>query len=304
MTDWADLDLSFYKSLLDRMFDGVYFVDRDRRLLFWNDGAERISGFQSAEVIGRRCYDSILMHTNEAGDLLCFNGCPLAQTILDGQVREVQVFLRHKHGARVPVVVRAAPVRNAKGEIIGAVETFSDNSLLAAAIQQMEKLQQENLMDPLTGIGNRRHTEIKIDSSLVEMRRLGTSCALLFIDIDHFKRVNDQHGHSVGDRVLQMVADTLRLNLRAADYLGRWGGEEFLVVLEYIDAEGMVRIGEKLRRLVSQAQWDLADGNVQVTISIGATLARTDDTLESWVARADRLLYASKHAGRNRLSCG
>lgn len=304
MTDWAHLDLTFYKNLLDRMFDGVYFVDRERRIMFWNHGAERISGFEAGEVTGRRCFDNILMHTNEAGELLCFTGCPLAQTILDGEPREVQVFLRHKNGARVPVVVRAAPVRNAKGEIVGAVETFSDNSSLVAAIQQMERLQEENLVDPLTGVGNRRHTEFRIENCLSEMRRLGTSCGLLFIDIDLFKRVNDIYGHPVGDRVLQMVADTLRLNLRAADYVGRWGGEEFLVLLDHVDQEGMVRIGEKLRRLVSQSQWEHADGIVQVTISIGATLARSDDTVESWVSRADRMLYSSKHNGRNRLTCG
>ena len=89
--------------ILDQMHDGVYLVDTERTIRFWNRGAERISGYAAADVIGTRCSDNLLMHTNERGDPLCVVGCPLAATMRDGDAREIGVFLRHKDGHRVPV---------------------------------------------------------------------------------------------------------------------------------------------------------------------------------------------------------
>jgi diguanylate cyclase (GGDEF)-like protein len=128
---------------------------------------------------------------------------------------------------------------------------------------------------------------------------------LLFGDIDRFKGFNDTYGHDVGDRVLRMVASTLRDNVRGDDVVGRWGGEEFVVLVQGTSSQAdVVALGEKLRALVEASRLDLPKESVTVTISLGATLLQPGDSPESLVRRADLLMYRSKEAGRNRVTAG
>jgi diguanylate cyclase (GGDEF)-like protein len=128
---------------------------------------------------------------------------------------------------------------------------------------------------------------------------------LLFCDIDHFKSLNDTFGHNLGDNVLRMIAQTLRANIRETDTMGRWGGEEFLIILQDIDAESLLMIGEKLLNLVRKSHLTLPDRHIlSATVSIGGTLVRKNDTVDSVVDRADRLMYQSKVSGRDRITIG
>lgn len=295
-------DENFYKRILENLFDGVYFVDRRRRITYWNKGAERISGFKPGEVLGRSCADNLLMHVDNAGTVLCSSGCPLRATMQDGEVREVEVFLHHAEGHRVPVVVRATPLRDEQGEIVGAVETFSDNSNMIEALKRVDQLNQEAHQDPLTGIGNRRYIEMKIKTSLAEFNQNYQPFGLLMLDIDRFKRVNDEYGHDVGDQVLKMIASTIEKNIRTTDHIGRWGGEEFLVLVHNLDLNHLHWISDKLRALVASSYLPVSGKLVQVTVSVGATLVKPADSLATLVKRADRLLYKSKAEGRDRVT--
>ena len=156
--------------------------------------------------------------------------------------------------------------------------------------------------DALTGLPNRRHLETQLYSRLEELRRSGIGFGLLFIDIDHFKQINDRHGHEVGDQVLRIVADTLSLSVRPFDMLGRWGGEEFLGVLPHTDLENLRAIAERLRVLVSYSRADTDNCTVTATISAGGTVAAPADSAESLLKRADHLMYVSKKNGRNRVT--
>ena len=298
-------DRDFYKDILDNLYDGVYFVDQDRMITYWNKGAERITGYPSDRVLGRSCRDNVLNHVTANGVLLCMNQCPLAACMEDGKAREADVFLHHADGHRVPVLVRAAPLRDEQGNIIGAVETFSTDMGGISARQQLRELRHSTRTDMLTGIGNRTYLEGRLRAGLAEFENQEGGMAVLFIDVDHFKRVNDTYGHEVGDKVLRMVGTTLKQTIRKTDAVGRWGGEEFLVILyEMGTLEVLKAVCEKLRTLVEMSRLDLEEQSIQVTISMGATLLRPQDTPESLVHRADALMYESKQAGRNRVSLG
>jgi diguanylate cyclase (GGDEF)-like protein/PAS domain S-box-containing protein len=299
------MDDNFYKEILNSLQDGIYYLDRDRIITYWNGGAEKITGYAADQVIGRSCRNNILNHVNEQGIVLCNDHCPMAATMQDGEPREVYVYLHHAEGHRVPVQVRSTAIRNQHGEIIGAVETFSKGTSPEIRERRIRKLQQTAFLDPLTSIGNRRHLESRLKASFVDFRENNIPFALLFCDLDHFKAVNDTFGHNLGDRVLRMVAQTLRANIRETDTMGRWGGEEFLVILQDIDEKSMPAIGEKLLNLVRRSNLSLPDKRiVSITISIGATLIRKEDTLNSIIDRADRLMYQSKADGRNRITIG
>ncbi|MEI6047090.1 MAG: GGDEF domain-containing protein, partial [Chloroflexota bacterium] len=292
----------FYRKLLDHVYDGVYFVDRNRKITFWNKGAEQLTGYTSERVIGSSCSDNLLNHMNEEGTVLCKAGCPLAKTIADGQPRQAQVYLKHADGHRVPVLVRVLPFLDEMGNVVGGVETFSDNSALVTTLSQVNELQRTVARDLLTGVGNRQYIEMKLQSCLSEFKMQLLPFGLLFIDIDHFKRVNDTYGHNTGDKVLKMVANTLSCNVRATDFLGRWGGEEFVALIPNLRENHLANIANKLRHLVAGSQLQVDQHEVRVTISIGATLAQGEDTAETLVGRADQLLYQSKSSGRNCVS--
>lgn len=295
----------FYKDLVDHLFDGVYFVDQNRVITYWNQGAERITGYSAEQVIGRSCRDNLLNHVSANGLQLCLSNCPLSACMEDGKPREAEVFLHHASGYRVPVRVRASPIRNAAGEIIGAVETFNNNTRTVNLRHQLRELRRTSQKDPLTRIGNRLFVEGRLRAMLAEFRHTHTPVGLLFLDIDYFKQFNDIYGHELGDKVLQMVASTLSYNIRTSDAVGRWGGEEFLVLLYDVEDEGdLFIIAEKLRTMVAWSQLDWQGEQLKVTISVGATLLQSHDTPASFVRRADLLMYESKHHGRNRVTVG
>ncbi|MCM0080501.1 GGDEF domain-containing protein [Geomonas sp. Red32] len=288
--------------LLECLFEGVYFVDKERQIAFWNAGAERIAGFSRAEVIGSCCADNLLCHISGEGTELCLNGCPLAATMEDGQQRESRVFLRHKLGHRVPILVRTSPVRDAEGNVVGAVEVFSDNSSSMQILQEYEKLKKEVYLDQLTGVGNRRYGEMTLVNRLFNLATNGFPFSVLFMDIDHFKRFNDEFGHRTGDQLLTMVARSVALCLRKVDVVARWGGEEFVAILPGAAGEVLAMVAERVRAVVEKSFVMVNGERVSVTVSIGATVARSDDDLESVVHRADELMYRSKNGGRNRVT--
>ncbi len=224
-------DHEFFKKLLDEFHDGVYFVDRERRITYWNRGAERITGYAASEVVGKRCMDNILIHVDAEGVSLCNGHCPLVFTLSDGAPRYAEVFLHHKEGFRVPVSVRVTPIRDGQGAVTGAVEVFSDNVPQAALLERITQFERLAYIDPLTEVANRRYTEIVLSARHEELRRYDWPFGILFVDIDLFKAVNDRYGHAKGDDVLRMVAKTLVNSVRSFDVVGRWGGEEFLLVL-------------------------------------------------------------------------
>jgi len=294
----------FFRDILNSMFDGVYFVDPERRITFWNRTAEGLTGYEAREVVGRRCADNILVHVDGDGRNLCEGLCPLARTLEDGESREADVFLHHRNGHRVPVAIRVSAIRSPAGRITGAVEVFSDNSRRLAEFAEADRLKRLALVDPMTELRNRRFTEMSLQSILKEVARYSWPMGLLFVDIDRFKRVNDTYGHEAGEQILKAVGQTLVQSVRSFDIVGRWGGEEFVLIIRNITGKSLGRLAEKLRVLVAKSFVTLAASQVGVTISIGATTISPDDTVESAIGRADQLMYRSKAAGRNRVTLG
>lgn len=293
-------DSTNYKHILEQISDGVYVVDLKRKITFWNHAAEKITGYNADEVVGKFCADNILMHVNDEGDSLCKGACPILFSLEKARSHEELLYLRHKAGHRIPVKIRISPIYEGK-KIVGAVEVFSDateQSQLARKIQHLEKLA---MVDDLTGIPNRRFLEQSLDARSNELTRYDWPYGVVIIDIDYFKQVNDTHGHQIGDEVLKMVAKTLAHNARVFDIVGRWGGEEFLAILPHVSLEQLNQIGDRYRRLVNSAECKSEKGPISVTVSIGAALANKDEDLEKLIERADKCLYNAKRYGRNRI---
>lgn len=293
-----------FRTLMDSLQEGVYFVDRNRVIQYWNKCAERITGYTADEVVGKSCKDDLLVHVDPSGKSLCKSKCPLVFTMQDGENRSARVYLRHKDGQRMPVQVNVSPVRDEQGNIIGGLETFVDATPSIAALEEMERLKDLAFLCPLTGVGNRRYSEITLEQKLEEMKRSETRLAVLFIDVDRFKFFNDKYGHAVGDLVLKMVTRTMMGALRGSDFIGRWAGDEFIVIMPNLRPLDLEMTANRLRILVQRSTRQASEGKIQATISVGAYMCKSEDTMKTVLDAVDQIMYVSKEKGRNRVTVG
>lgn len=170
---------------------------------------------------------------------------------------------------------------------------------LKAAYQRIEELAE---LDELTGSYNRRCIVRLLDAEIEKSRQTSTPCAIALIDLDWFKRINDAHGHPVGDEVLRTFAITIFANIRPADCFGRYGGEEFLLLLPGTDGDAASRTLDRLRGIVADLDWSAFSPGMRVTISAGVVTLRDNDTADTFLVRADSALYSAKAQGRNRIA--
>jgi diguanylate cyclase len=176
---------------------------------------------------------------------------------------------------------------------------YQSGQKLKEAYRRIEELAE---LDELTGAFNRRCIMRVLEEEIVRTHRHGQPCSIALIDLDWFKRINDVHGHPTGDEVLRTFAITMFANIRAIDRFGRYGGEEFLLVLPNTPAEAAARLLDRLRMIVADLDWSAFSPGMQVTFSAGVATLRTEEHSDSFLARADKALYASKAQGRNRIT--
>jgi diguanylate cyclase (GGDEF)-like protein/PAS domain S-box-containing protein len=304
----APFGADYYKSLLDNLYDGIYCVDRNKTITYWNKAAGELTGYSEQEALGRISCVQVRVHPEEKDGTPGLDTCLLEQTLGDGQVREVECFILHREGRRIPVSTRVAPILGARGEVEGAIQIFRENSGRLAVRQTIGRLEALALLDQLTGLPNRRFLERFLDSKIDELHRYEVPFGVLFIDIDHFKDLNDHYGHDAGDRVLWSVSRQMTSILRTSDTIGRWGGEEFLAVILNVNRERLQQVGEKMRSYVERTAIQHESRQLQVTISLGGVMAgppgRAEVDRNLLLRTADDLMYESKKAGRNRVTVG
>jgi diguanylate cyclase (GGDEF)-like protein len=304
---------AFYEKLLDNLQDGVS-PNRERKVTYWNEGAKRLAGFTSAdfagagftdnEVLGKEVSESILACVDEAGKANSDDARPVHGAMQYPESGVAEFYLRQKRGYRSPVPVRALPIRNSAGNIVGAVEVFSDSTVRLKFDTRATELEQLAFRDALTGLPNRRYIELKVEHGIQDHQRLGRLYGLLMFDLDHFKQVNDCHGHEAGDAMLKAIGESVSRGLRPDDIVGRWGGEEFLVLAPDVDALTLGDLAERCRILIAESAVAVRLSRVSVTASIGATVLIHSDNANSVISRADELMYQSKHSGGDRTTAG
>lgn len=291
-----------HTDFISNLYEGVYIVDKSRKIVFWNSGSEEITGYKSEEVVNSKCYNNILKHVDKDGKSLCLDGCPLQDTLITGKMNENHVFLEHKHGYRIPVSVKTIPLYDDKNNITAAVEVFKDLRLSEIHYNENIKLKEIANVDLLTDLYNRRYLDFQLENWIKEAKSFDLGFALLFFDIDYFKNINDAYGHNIGDEILKVISNTLKSNLRPGDIVGRWGGEEFIAMIKTNDNDFLFNLAQRLRRLCQNSSYKLKDKLLSVSVSIGATFYHKSDSGQSLIARADQAMYQSKQTGRNKVT--
>lgn len=282
---------------LESIGDGVLSTDVACNVTYLNREAERMTGWSRGEAYGRPIGDIFHLidgNTREPAR----NPVELVIERKKSMSLHAMSVLVRRDGYESPIEDSVAPIFDRHGEVTGAVVTFHDVSEAKAMAQKMEHLAQH---DYLTGLPNRMLLNDRLQQAMAYAKRHGTQVAVLFLDLDNFKHINDSLGHSVGDKLLESVSKRLVAQVRHSDTVSRQGGDEFVVlVLEDVHAERTTVIGEKILRALASPHH--IDGNeLHITTSIGISLFPTDgDDGEALLKNADTAMYHAKTKGKNK----
>jgi len=287
------------QAILEGLPNGLYVVDRDRKILFWNQGAEQITGYRGPEVIGRYCQDNLLMHCDENYAPLCGDRCPLKDTMLDGRPRDTNVYLRHKEGHRVPVRIRAIPVRDPEGTIIGAAEIFDERHDVPELQMHPNAKAVHNHMDDRTGVSDEASARQYLEACLRDYGEDHIPFGVLLIAIDRVAEFRQAYGGEAVAKLMHTVAVTLAKSLREGDIVGDWTHSRFLALVVNCPPASLAQIVFMLKRVVSVAEIPWWGDRLAVTVSIGGSAVRPGDTADSLLARAESALAASAEKGGN-----
>jgi diguanylate cyclase (GGDEF)-like protein/PAS domain S-box-containing protein len=293
---------SFTNTILNQIQEGVYCLDRDRRIVLWNKGAETTTGIEQSEVLGKQCPEDVVLLVDHEGNSIDPEKCPIIATLKDGMIHSAELYIRHKDGYRLPVFLHVIPVFKEDGEIIGTAEIFTDTSPKVTIPLNVNELERMALIDTETGITNRKYLEMHLAARLDEFQKYNLPFGLIYADIDHYNKILERYGRFNAAKVLRMIARTVHKNIRYFDIVGRWNTEEFLIVLLNLDETRLDIVANKLRLLVSESYISVETGVLSATISMGACLVQRYDTVESLVKRAEQLMMHSKWRGRNKVS--
>ncbi len=289
------------RQVLDSVHDGIYMVDRHRKITYWNKGAERLTGFRSSEAVGTTCSE-LLMHIDRSGRSLCNEACFTVETMADERPREMMLYVLHKEGYRLPVATRVIPSRDAEGKVEGAAVIFGDVTSMFVQVKRLEELQKIIRRDPPAELESKREIEISLHVRVDEMQRYNWPFGVLFFDIDRMAEINEQYGAYKGNRVLRVVAMTLLGGIRSTDVVGRWSGNEFITIVGDVNEHQLYAVAGRTRMLVEKSMIKDEHGELSTTLSIGATLAKSKDTVYTLLKRAEDLMRKSAKDGFNRVT--
>ena len=309
--------LDFTDVVTNLMTVGIVVVDRRFNVVMWNKFMELNSNVRAEDILGKNLFDAF-PELNRNWLEKKIKSCIVLKTASHSSWQQRPYLFRFKASTMMAQEnefmyqdASIFPVKEYSGLVEGACIAIHDVTELAEAkrlldlsLDQAIDLEESNQRDALTGVYNRRYFDEQITQEILIARRHNRPLALAMIDVDHFKSVNDTHGHAVGDQVLKALSAKLSSMLRGYDSLCRYGGEEFGLILPQISLEHAGGLLERLRKAVAGMVVETPDGaQVSITISVGVGPLRDGMTPGSMVKIADDLLFQSKREGRDRVSC-
>ncbi len=280
------------------MHDGVAFIDENLCVTNWNRGAERLTGISGHSIDGKKWTPDLVRLKDERGKTIPDEECPVAHVMQSRSPSFRRLSLLGGKKERVSVDVQIAPVLRADGIAKGATMILHDASSQITLEERCEVLNEKATLDPLTKLANRAEFDRALEAFVKLHYDEGNRCSMIICDIDHFKKINDIHGHQAGDEALILFAGVLQSHARTGDLVARYGGEEFVVLCADCDNATATRRAETLRKAVSAQPQPSLDGKC-VTASFGVTEVQAGDDGETFLNRADRALLQAKGSGRN-----
>jgi diguanylate cyclase (GGDEF)-like protein/PAS domain S-box-containing protein len=319
------------KSVINSNADAIIALDAKACVFMWNAGADKLLGWPEDEALSRSVYDFVVPFQQEVLQRRLSSvrpGRPAAS---------IDMIWKHQTGRQIPMLMSISPIQGLRGEedMVGYSIILRDNSAYKRLLEDFQQnnalLEQKNSelsesirrerenaeklneandkltrlasTDGLTGLFNRQYFMKALAGAFAVAARYGRPLAVLFLDLDHFKKVNDTYGHSMGDQVLRGCSRLLHASVRETDHVGRYGGEELVTLMPETNAQQAGVVADRIRIRIEKQEFAEGDKRVHVTVSIGTAAfpAPGVNTPEDLLKRADTALYQAKEAGRNRV---
>ena len=283
------------KEITASMGEGLFVINDKGGLEFMNPEAEKILGWTFEEIKSFDLDHLVHIH-NEDTDEECIVG----KIYKDKEKNHFETeFFKRKNGEVFPVSMTVSPIHRNTNLYSGSVVIFED---ITERKNMEQKLTRLALHDRLTGLYNRGSFDEKISDELSRSTRYDRQLTLLMLDIDFFKKVNDNYGHQAGDEALKNVADIIKNSIRISDYPARFGGEEFMVILPETQSEKAVDLAERIRKTIESEDIHISETQtIHITISIGVATSVKDISADQLVKKVDEALYKAKNNGRNQV---
>jgi diguanylate cyclase (GGDEF)-like protein/PAS domain S-box-containing protein len=287
MSAFDDSEIS--RSIIESLPVGLCIVDLQKKIIYWSDGAERITGHLRHEVIGHSCIGETLLHCDQPGCEFCNEECPLARAIKTSHAAEAVGFLHHKAGHEIPVRIRAVPVRNAHGSIIGALETFEDQQT-ASPDHREDSLNLPGCVDEVTCIASHMMMQSHLRETLGTFADVHVPFGVLCFRLEGLDHFRASFGPDAASSLLRVIAHTLESALWKTDFVGRWSDDQFLVILNGCQEQALCSVRERIRHMLANDSIEWWGERRSLRVSIGQATAVEGDSIETLMERAQKSL--------------
>ena len=289
-------DPEIYRDILDGLQIGVSVLDLQKKIVFWSDGAEQITGYSRIEVLGHSCTDNILLHCNQSSCEMCSNQCPIASALRAAKPLEAVSFIHHKSGHRTPVHTWAIPLRDKHGSIIGVIQTFEAEVAINGPDPNDQSRKERGWLDGATGLPNQTMMLSHLRETLGSFTELHIPFGVVWVQVQELNQLRARYGQEAANSTLQVLARTLRNTVWPTDFVGRWSENQFVAILCGCGEDALHAVTGRMRRMMSSATIVWWGEQLSVRVSIGCANAVAGDSVDSLMLRAQQQLSGSQAA--------
>jgi diguanylate cyclase (GGDEF)-like protein/PAS domain S-box-containing protein len=289
-------DPETYRDILDGLQIGVSVLDLQKRIVFWSDGAEQITGYTRIEVLGHACTDNILQHCNQNSCELCAERCPITAALHGAKPVEGIGFVHHKSGHRIPVHTWAIPLRDKHGSIVGIIQSFGGEVVVNGPNPNDQRMKERGWLDLVTGLPNQAMMQSHLREALGTFADLEIPFAVVCVEVHEFGPFRARYGQEAATSMLQVLARSLRNTVWPTDFVGRWNENQYLVILCGCGEDALQAVVGRMRRMMSNATIVWWGEELAVRISIGHAYSVAKDTIASILQRAQQGLVEGRAA--------
>jgi diguanylate cyclase (GGDEF)-like protein/PAS domain S-box-containing protein len=286
-------DSEVCRGILESLTIGLCLVDIEKKIVLWSDGAEHITGRSRHEVIGHSCVGEPLLQCDQPGCEFCHEDCPLAIAIKTSRPALATGFLHHKAGHEIPVRIRAVPIHNQHGSIIGAVETFEDLQQSASPDRGQAGRQLTDCMDGVTGVASRAMMQSHLRQAFASFVEGQIPFGMLLLRLEGLRHFRASLGQDPASSLLRLVARTLESAVWITDFVGRWADDQFVIILNGCRDESLAVVRERVRRTLARESIEWWGERRSLPVSIGEAIIQPEEALESFIERAQKSLDAA-----------
>jgi diguanylate cyclase (GGDEF)-like protein/PAS domain S-box-containing protein len=289
-------DPEIYRDILNGLPIGVCVLDLHKKIVFWSDGAEKLTGYSRIDVLGHSCAENILLHCNHNSCEMCAGKCPMATALHDAKAVEAMSSIHHKAGYWAPVHTWAIPLRDKHGSIIGIIQTFQSEFEVQETNPNDRSMEERGCLDYATELPNHAMMQSHLREMLGTFAELKVPFGVVCLEVRELSGFRARYGQEAATSILRVLARTLRNTIWPMDFVGRWSEDRFLVILSGCGEEALRAVSQRMMRMTVCATIEWWGEELSVAVSIGSTAALEGDSVESLLGRTEVALKENRLA--------